>query len=214
MVFGFRGYNHVSRDLQKLNVADEYKGDDKLQVGNINQLCISHVGSSSLLNLHLPNMLIVPKLTKNLLSVSKLTDDNNVYVELWSKHCNIKNLQGQTLLRGDFSDGLYWLSHNQINCSKHPHVVFMGVKSSLQGWNGWLDHPNEPILRCLVSSFNLPLSSNKLPSVCDSCQMGKCHRFHLFSSHVASTKPFGLVYSDVWGPPLFFHRIETNISFS
>lgn len=97
----------MSRDLQKLNVADEYKGDDKLQVGNINQLCISHVGSSSLLNLHLPNMLIVPKLTKNLLSVSKLTDDNNVYVELWSKHCNIKNLQGQTLLRGDFSDGLY-----------------------------------------------------------------------------------------------------------
>ena len=136
MVFGFRGYNHVSRDLQKLNVADEYMGDDKLQVGNGNQLSISHVGSSSLPNLHFPNMLIVPKLTKNLHGISKLIEDNNVYVELWSKHCNIKNFQGQTLLRGDFSDGLYRLSHNQINRSKHPHVVFMGVKSSLQGWHG------------------------------------------------------------------------------
>lgn len=73
--------DHVSLDIQKLNVAKENKGDETPQVGNDIRLLISHVGSSSLSHFKLPNVLIVHKLTKNLLSFSKLTEDNDVYVE-------------------------------------------------------------------------------------------------------------------------------------
>ena len=75
--------DHVSPDINKLNITDAYTANDKLQVGNGNYLSISHVGSSSLSILKLPNVLIVPKLTKNLLSVSKLTNDNNFYMKFW-----------------------------------------------------------------------------------------------------------------------------------
>ncbi|KAL4554593.1 hypothetical protein LXL04_037187 [Taraxacum kok-saghyz] len=101
--------DHVSPDFTKLNVADEYKGDDKLQVGNGNHLSISHVGSSFLPNLKLRNVFIVPELTKTLLSVSKLTADNNIYMEFWPHDCNVKTLQGQTILTGDVNQGLYRL---------------------------------------------------------------------------------------------------------
>lgn len=73
--------DHVSPDITKLNITDEYKGDDKLYIGNGNHLTISHVGASFLPNLKLPNVIIVPELTKNFLNVSKLTEYNDVYIE-------------------------------------------------------------------------------------------------------------------------------------
>lgn len=101
--------DHVSLDISKLNIADAYIGSDKLQVGNGKNLHISHVGSSSLPNLKLPNVLIVPALTKNLLSVSKLTDDNDVYIEFWPKSCSVKTFKCKTPLQGDKKEGLYRL---------------------------------------------------------------------------------------------------------
>lgn len=99
-------------------------------MGNGNHLCISHVGSSSLPNLILPTLLIVPELTKNLQSVSKLTKDKNVYMEFWPNHCNVKTLQGQTILRGNAKHRLYRLPHST---SKHPSMIFTGIRTSLHG---------------------------------------------------------------------------------
>lgn len=73
--------NHVDPDLQKMNVAEEHHGTDKLQVWNGTNLPISHVASTSIHHLKLPTVLIVPHITKRLLSVSKLYNDNNIYME-------------------------------------------------------------------------------------------------------------------------------------
>lgn len=90
--------DHVAPDIQNLHIADAYKGPDKLQVGDGNNLIISHVASSSLHHLKLPTVLVVPQIKKRLISVSKLTNDNNVYLEFWPKHCSVKSFQGQTIL--------------------------------------------------------------------------------------------------------------------
>lgn len=190
--------DHASPDFQKLTISDDYKGNDKLQVGNGNLLSISHIGNSTLHNLRLPNVLIVPKLTKSLLSVSKFTQDNKVYIEFWPHHCLVKTFQGQTILRGGINNGLYCI--NTIQNKTRPTMALTGVRTSVHGWHQRLAHPHEPLLRRLISSFNLPVSSNKFPNVCDSCQLGKSHRFPLGSSHIASSTPFELIYSDVWGP--------------
>ncbi|CAN1749024.1 Retrovirus-related Pol polyprotein from transposon TNT 1-94 [Linum perenne] len=83
-------------------------------------------------------------------------------------------------------------------------MALTGVRTSIHGWHQRLAHPHEPLLRRLVSVFRLPVTTNKFPDVCDSCQLGKSHRLHLSASHVASLKPFELVYSDVWGPSPHF----------
>lgn len=152
-------------------------------------------------DLKLPNLLIVPEHIKNLLSVSKLTDDNNVYLEFWPKSCSIKTFLGQTLFQGDKHEGLYRLPHTCLHLSSK---VFYTSRISLHGWHKRLAHPHEPILHCLVSTFYLPVSSNKFPNVCDSCQLGKSHRLHLTTFYVISSKPFKLIYSNVRGPsPVF-----------
>ncbi|GKE79580.1 retrovirus-related pol polyprotein from transposon TNT 1-94, partial [Tanacetum coccineum] len=122
--------DHVTPDITKLNIAEPYNGDDKLQVGNGNHLNISHVGSSVLPNLKLPNVLLVPDLTKSLLSVPKLTEDNNVSMEFFPKTCSVKTLQGQTILRGDKHHSLYRLPPHSFRQSPR---AFHSSRISLHG---------------------------------------------------------------------------------
>lgn len=50
----------------------------------------------------------MPKITKNLLSVSKLATDNNITIEFDASDCFVKDkLTGQVLLQGKLRDGLY-----------------------------------------------------------------------------------------------------------
>ncbi|CAN1817161.1 hypothetical protein LINPERHAP1_LOCUS27963, partial [Linum perenne] len=84
---------------------------------------------------------------------------------------NFKWATGQPLLRGELNNGLYCLPTPADNTTRSTALT--GVQTSLLGWHKRLAHPHEPILRRLVSSFHLPISSNKFPTVCESCQLGK-----------------------------------------
>ncbi|KAL4569135.1 hypothetical protein LXL04_024766 [Taraxacum kok-saghyz] len=145
--------DHVSPDLSKLHINEQYTGDDKLQVGN----------------------------------------DNNVFIELWPKHCTVKTFQGAPLIHWHVNNGLYHLS---LPSSKaNTTMVLSAIRTSMAGWHNRLAHPHEAILRRLVSTFNLPTSSNNL---------GKKHKLPFTSDHISCTKPFKLIYYDVWGPlPMF-----------
>ena len=75
--------NHITNDVGKLVNPKAYVGNEQLYVGDGNALLIEHVGSVQLtINtfepLFLNHVLHVPKITKNLLSVSKLLANNNV----------------------------------------------------------------------------------------------------------------------------------------
>ena len=66
---------HVIVDLNTLTQRIDYKGKEKLVVGNSSKLNISHIGyaiipAKSASILHLKNILHVPQITKNLLSIS------------------------------------------------------------------------------------------------------------------------------------------------
>lgn len=82
--------DHISPKIRKLNITEKYNGDDKIQVRNGNYLFVSHVSTSFFPNLKFSCVPIVPKLTKHLLSFSKLTQDNNVFMEFWPTHCVVK----------------------------------------------------------------------------------------------------------------------------
>ena len=90
---------------------DEYTGTDQLQVGNGQGLHISKTGNSSLnLSSHsflLNQILYVPQIQKNLLSVQKFCKDNNVYFEFHGQYFLVKGYLRIVLHRGHVSDGLY-----------------------------------------------------------------------------------------------------------
>lgn len=63
-------------------------------------------------------MLYVPDITKNLLSISKLTHDNNIIIEFDVDCCFVKDkMTRKAHLRGKLTNGLYQLlgSDNQFN---------------------------------------------------------------------------------------------------
>ena len=87
--------NHITADLNNLSLQRDYKGKDKITVGNGHTLRISHVGSTLISSsdkpLLLNNILCAPNITKNLLSVSQITKDNNVFAEFHSDYCLFKD---------------------------------------------------------------------------------------------------------------------------
>ncbi|CAA0815262.1 Unknown protein, partial [Striga hermonthica] len=78
---------NVTNELANLNMGSEYVGNNRLQMGNGAEVNISHIGNSFLRSPQsskaflLRNLLHVPSITKNLLSVSSFASDNNVYFE-------------------------------------------------------------------------------------------------------------------------------------
>ena len=93
----------------------EYRGQEKLTIGNGKQLSISHIGQAYLpthflIPLHLENALHVPQSTKNLVNISQLIANNRVFVEFHANCCLMKDkTMGIVLLRGKLRDGLYLL---------------------------------------------------------------------------------------------------------
>lgn len=75
--------NHVTADSGNITYPSAYEGNSKVVVGNGTELDVSSVGSSYLNShvglLHLENLLCVPTIAKNLISVSKFAHDNNVF---------------------------------------------------------------------------------------------------------------------------------------
>ena len=114
--------NHVTANLQNLTLQQDYKGKGKLTIGNGSQLPISHIGDVLLHSSHsqkplvLHNTLHVPKITKNLLSISQFTKDNDVVIEFFSDCCLIKDKVTMiTLLDGALKQGLYKLNLSKVH---------------------------------------------------------------------------------------------------
>ena len=80
-----------------------YVGYDKIYVGDGKGLHISHIGNTILKtphgNLKLNNVLVVPHLKKNLLSVAELTSSSKCSFEFNSNGFIVKNKENQVLAK-------------------------------------------------------------------------------------------------------------------
>jgi histone deacetylase 1/2 len=90
--------HHVTPDVHNLGDAVSLTDSDQIHIGNGQGLSISSVGSMSIsspvyphINLKLNNLLHVPSITKNLVSVSKFAKDNNVFFEFHPNTCYVKS---------------------------------------------------------------------------------------------------------------------------
>ena len=96
--------HHLTADLANLNVrADEYQGQEQIRIGNGKSIPIKHIGTTQLFSptssFQLNNVLHVPQISQNLLSIQKFTTDTNTFVELHPKFFNVKDqATGRTVL--------------------------------------------------------------------------------------------------------------------
>ena len=108
-------------DSNTLDVSDHYSSTCNVVVGNGQTLDISSVGHTSFpsrkssKSLHLTNVLYVPQITNNLISVAKFTQDNDVILEFDSHCCFVKDKKSkEILLQGSLKEGLYQLDISKV----------------------------------------------------------------------------------------------------
>ncbi|KAK9200689.1 hypothetical protein WN944_015887 [Citrus x changshan-huyou] len=134
--------NHVTKEACIFSSYSVYHGIDKLHVGNGMGLHIKHIGCTILNTLaatpiYLNNILHVPAITKNLLSVSKLLADNDVVVEFHKTSCFFKDKNsGIILLKGIARGGLHQveglvaMSHAAVSNRVQSNALFATSNSS------------------------------------------------------------------------------------
>ncbi|KAJ3699566.1 hypothetical protein LUZ61_003271 [Rhynchospora tenuis] len=192
---------HVTPDLNNLSSSQVYTGTDQVHMGNGKGLTISHTGvayiTTSDTQLVLNNVLCVPQLTKNLLSISQLLKDNNITVEFTPNCYFVKDQATQkVILRGSLCNGLYALD---INPFTFQHQIHHTVLSSADMWHSRLAHCSLPVIKALQKHHKIHVSRLDF-SDCGSCNKAKAHKLPFSSSVFDAQHPLHVIHTDVWGP--------------
>lgn len=193
--------HHTVNDPTSLQTLSDYTGPDEIMLGDGKSLQISHTGYVSLpsasRSLLLSDVLCVPSLQKNLVSVSKLCKTNSISVEFFDSHFVIKDRAlGTPLVRGPVENDIYSLPAN----ISQVHVT---SKSSIPKLHHQFCHPNNRVLASILRSNSIDFNRQSLDSFsCTSCHINKSHKLSFSFNSMTSTQPLQLIYTDVWSSPI------------
>lgn len=143
----------------------------------------------------------VPKLSCNLLSVSKITKDLNCTAQFSHSICKFQDMtSGMTIGSAKEHNGLYYfeegISNNKQALTVGCEFLSLSREQQIMLWHSRLGHPNFQYLKQLFPT----LFRNKDVFQCDVCQIAKHQRSNFPSQPYKSSKPFALIHSDLWGP--------------
>ncbi|KAG8479747.1 hypothetical protein CXB51_029269 [Gossypium anomalum] len=201
--------HHLTHSASNLGESPSQSGPGKVYVGNGNVLHVLCSGQSSLLTrsrpLYMKSLLLTPRITKNLLSVSKFTRDNQVMFEFLPTQYQVRDLKTkEVLLHGSVHHGLYKLHLKAAaKCDQVPsnaHCFTASTRIPLSVWHSRLGHPCKSVLLKALQSCNKLIDVNKEDFACVACHLGKEHRLPFSNSVSAYSAPLQLVVADVWGP--------------
>ncbi|KAL5843514.1 hypothetical protein ACOSQ4_009472 [Xanthoceras sorbifolium] len=204
--------NHITIGLNNLSLKSEYQGNNKLIVGDGSRLVIFDIDDSKVASHTMPthqeklnHILHVPSITNNLLSISKITKDNDALAVFDLGTPGATQLQSHICYKH--------LSHNVVHnasnviansCNNRdtrlystdePCNVFSAVlaaKNNQAIWHAKLGHPAPIILQKVLHALHFPYNVNA-PSFCDSCKLGKLHKLPFTRSEIRATSPLQLI---------------------
>jgi hypothetical protein len=190
----FSSYSPCSSQ-RKITIAD---GSDTTVAGQGD----IHINGSLILK----NVLHVPNLLANLISIKQLTKDSNCSVTFFPSHCVFQELGTRRKIgRASMRDGLYYLEsqggrtrvENSLSASLLSESV-MSNETKIWLYHRRLGHPSFKVLKLMFPSlfkgFDLEFFH------CNDCELAKHKRTSFPLSNARRLKPFSLVHSDIWGP--------------
>lgn len=190
----------MTNDPSKLTSYASYNGPDKIFVGNDNLLEISHIGNLSLNVGHeklvLDNVLVVPEIKKNLVSVSQLTSEKPYVFEFNDNGFVIRDRCTKAVIaQGRKRGGLYAL--DTMDKTALFSIRFRSATDEV--WHQRLGHPQHRVVE-LLKNNKLIVSTSKNKSICTSCQMAKVCGLPFILSNEFYFEPFRVIHCDLWGP--------------
>ncbi|GAA0143947.1 transmembrane signal receptor [Lithospermum erythrorhizon] len=190
---------HMIGDRSLLTSLTPYFETMKVMVGNGTLLPITHTGTAFLTNLILKNVLVVPSLKRNLMSIQQLCSDNDCLAEFSSSTFLIKDQKSRKpRLRCSNEGSLYPIRSSAISALSST-VVHTSSINNLRHLR--LGHPSSIVLRSLGNNKLIQCKPSTNIS-CNVCQLGKHVKLPFSDSITRVQFPFELIYSDVWESPI------------
>jgi hypothetical protein len=211
--------NHLTNNLFNLKIrVDECHGIDQIKVRNGQGLDILHTCLAQLSTPHrtfsLPNLLHVPHIEKNLISVYQFTHDNKVFIEFHPSFFCVKVLySGRLLLHAPNRVGLYpWPSTSP---PQSVRTALIGEQVSIDQWHNCLGHPATPVVHRVLSFcpsiVSLCCLTNLLHFVLP-VSKEKCTNFILVFLYL-SQKILWIFFILMYGALLLFYLLIINATF-
>ena len=148
----------------------------------------------------LHSVLYVPKLSYNLLSVTKASESGKI-IKFDDAGCKILNMHNKLIAIATKVGSLYYLECTELNKVQQLSVAIKGSKERL--WHRRYGHLGEKNLKNLASNGlvnQFDYDASKEIGFCETCIGGKHHRSHFPSNGGTCSKEIlGLVHSDVCG---------------
>ncbi|CAA7062674.1 unnamed protein product [Microthlaspi erraticum] len=138
------------------------------------------------------NMLFVPDLKCNLISVSQLIEDLDVVMQIANKGCVVQDRTTRNLSGvGELRDGLYFFRRlTEFNAFR------LNKDEAEDVWHQRLGHPSNGVFDLL------PVVGSRVKdfSTCSTCFKAKQCRDMFLSSNNKSDGVFEMIHLDLWGP--------------
>uniref|UniRef100_A0A2N9FJA4 Integrase catalytic domain-containing protein n=1 Tax=Fagus sylvatica TaxID=28930 RepID=A0A2N9FJA4_FAGSY len=197
--------DHITANANNLSPQVPYQGQEQVSVGNGQNLPIQNIGNSQLHTKYhkfqLKNVLHVPRIASNLLSVHKLCLHNNCSCYFDANQLLVQDLPtGRLLYKGLSKNGVYPIQSQLFNSANKTACTAQSSSDKWQLWHSRLGHPSAKVLSSLSHSFNFNFLSKPVLEHCHHCLAGKMHQLPFPSSNKQVQSPFELVHSDLWGP--------------
>src|ERR1051325_3805765 len=149
----------------------------------------------------LKNVLHVPKLSTNLISIQKLTKDLSCNVVFHNNSCILQDKNsGKTIGHAREWNGLYYMEDPNLPTNSRSLISESTMTNieKVQLYHCRLGHPSFRVVKVLFPFLFKNLNVESLH--CDVCELAKHKRVPFPISKKMSPCPFFLVHTDVWGP--------------
>lgn len=153
-------------------------------------------------HVNIQDVLCVPKLRTNLLSVAKITDRSNTVI-FDKKKVEIIDKSGNMILIAKRRNGLYFLQELKDECSENAEIADEDkTKKVTKEWHRKMGHLNiNDLVECARKGIVRGMITQKFDKnlTCDICLRSKITRKPLPTSSGVST-PLKIIHSDICGP--------------
>ena len=161
--------------------------------GNIDTWTLDNKGNR--INLHLTNVLFIPTLKKNLISVRALSSKGNT-VFFNTNGGLIKLHRKDTTIKLIHRGRLYVLETYQLQPIEEAHAA-----DSLERWHKRMGHADLKMIKKLPESTNgMEMKIPETITPCETCIATKMAKTPFPTSTRRATKPLQLVHTDIAGP--------------
>lgn len=182
--------NHKQCDIRNIVTANNARLKVN-GVGNVNLRIDGH-------SVEICDVLHIPELTANLLSVKRIVEKGNRVI-FEGSNCNIFNQDNKLLLKCPAENGVY-----RVNCDDAEKCMIASTdKNNVDLWHRRMGHLNFTSLCKMrdgaVIGVDFKGSKGDVEN-CETCAMGKQHRSKFEHSKNESKNLLELIHSDLMGP--------------